>query len=217
MKFREFITGSGGGRLLSGILIAALLAFTVVIGLEKNVPAETPEETVPEQAVSPETIPSEAVTASVSEQGTPLSSAPEEQNEQSEPAAPESWLPPMEGETGRVMGYSYDPTFGDHRYHHGIDVMAEPGTAVKAAASGTVVVARTDGQWGGIVSISHGGGWETDYRCIEPRAGYGDEVQAGQIIGYILEEAAYEAASEAHLHFEMYQDGEEVDPLSCLP
>ena len=209
MELKKFISSPKGGWMISALLLLALVVVTALPGLQQNAPEENSGA-------------DEAVTVSAGEDSSPLprENATEQTSaatDREEDLPPDPWLRPMAGEIGRVMGYDYDETFGDHRYHHGIDIMAEPGTAVYAAAAGRVIAVRVDGKWGGIVSISHSGGWETDYRCVEPRAGYGDQVEAGQIIGYILESAPAESAQEAHLHFEMYLDGEEQDPQSCLP
>lgn len=42
-------------------------------------------------------------------------------------AAPPTWVEPLSGEIGRAYGFSYDPTYNDYRFHHGFDLMAEPG------------------------------------------------------------------------------------------
>jgi murein DD-endopeptidase MepM/ murein hydrolase activator NlpD len=126
------------------------------------------------------------------------------------------WIFPLSGEVGRNYGFSYDPTYNDYRFHHGIDIMAEPGTPVYAAANGTVIISREDSYWGGIVTIEHANGWQSIYRCLEPIVAYGDEPAAGEIIGYIIEEAPNESAQESHLHFELYLNGEEVDPEKWL-
>lgn len=91
-----------------------------------------------------------------------------------------------------------------------------PGTAVYAAASGTVVISREDGFWGGIVTIDHGGGWKSIYRCLTPDVVYGDTPEGGEIIGYIQETTTAEGGQEAHLHFELYLNDEEVDPAEWI-
>ncbi len=131
-------------------------------------------------------------------------------------AAPSAWLAPLSGETGRSYGFSYDFTYNDYRFHHGIDIMAEPGTSVYAAAGGTVHTAATDSYWGGVVVIEHGGGWRSIYRCLEPAVSTGDSIEAGSALGYILESTTTEAGQEAHLHYEMYLDGNEVNPADWL-
>ena len=131
-------------------------------------------------------------------------------------AAPPTWVEPLSGEIGRAYGFSYDPTYNDYRFHHGFDLMAEPGTAVYAAASGTVVISREDGFWGGIVTIDHGGGWKSIYRCLTPDVVYGDTPEGGEIIGYIQETTTAEGGQEAHLHFERYLNDEEVDPAEWI-
>ena len=129
---------------------------------------------------------------------------------------PPQWLFPLSGEIGRANGYSHDPTYDDYRFHHGIDITAEPGTAVYAAESGTVTLAREDGYWGGIVTIDHGNGWQSTYRCLEPAVSYGQELTGGDTIGYIKETTTAEGGQEAHLHFELYLNEEEVDPQEWL-
>ena len=131
-------------------------------------------------------------------------------------AAPPTWVEPLSGEIGRAYGFSYDPTYNDYRFQHGFDLMAEPGTAVYAAASGTVVISREDGFWGGIVTIDHGGGWKSIYRCLTPDVVYGDTPEGGEIIGYIQETTTAEGGQEAHLHFELYLNDEEVDPAEWI-
>lgn len=131
-------------------------------------------------------------------------------------AGPISWIFPLDGEIGRSHGFSFDSTYEDYRFHHGIDIMSQPGTPVFAVGEGQVIIAREDSFWGGIITIDHNNGWQSIYRCITPKASYGDKVISGEIIGYTLESAKAEAGQEAHLHFEMYLDDDEVDPLQWL-
>lgn len=131
-------------------------------------------------------------------------------------AAPSSWLMPLSGEIGRKHGFGYDSTYNDYRFHHGIDIMAEPGSPVYAAATGTVTLARQDPYWGGVVMLEHGGEWQSIYRCLEPAVSIGTEIAAGELLGYILESSTNEAGQEAHLHFELYLVGDEMDPAEWL-
>jgi len=131
-------------------------------------------------------------------------------------ATPISWIFPLSGDIGRNYGFSYDPTYNDYRFHHGVDIMAEPGTPVYAAAGGKVIISREDSYWGGIVTIEHSGGWQSIYRCLEPVVVYGNEPAAGDIIGYIIEKAPNEAGQESHLHFELYLNDDEVNPADWL-
>jgi murein DD-endopeptidase MepM/ murein hydrolase activator NlpD len=130
--------------------------------------------------------------------------------------APISWIFPLNGEISRDYGYNFDPTFEDYRFHHGIDIMAEPGTAIYAVAEGKVILARDDGAWGGVLTLEHKNGWQSIYRCIDTTLQYGANPKAGDIIGYIIENAPSEAGQEAHLHFELMLDEENVDPEQWL-
>jgi murein DD-endopeptidase MepM/ murein hydrolase activator NlpD len=131
-------------------------------------------------------------------------------------ADPSEWLIPLSGDIGRKHGFSHDPTYNDYRFHHGIDIMAEPGTPVYAAAAGKVKAAREDSYWGGVVIMEHGESWQSFYRCLEPVVSAGDKLDAGGLLGYILESSPNEAAQEAHLHYEMYLNGDEVNPADWL-
>jgi ATP-binding cassette subfamily B protein len=44
----------------------------------------------------------------------------------------------------------------------------------------------------------------------------GEEVEKGQTIGTIGESASFEVAEDAHLHFELYKDGEALNPTIYL-
>lgn len=45
----------------------------------------------------------------------------------------------------------------------------------------------------------------------------GDSVTTGQIIGAVGQTAVAETDKPSHLHFEMMEDGENVDPANYLP
>jgi murein DD-endopeptidase MepM/ murein hydrolase activator NlpD len=106
-------------------------------------------------------------------------------------------------------GYAAEPRFGSCRHwHSGLDIGANWGTPVVAAASGTVIYAGwrkagTDGAGGGIVVwISHAGQLYTTYNhlsAVTVRAG--QKVKAGDQIGRVGETGA---ANGAHLHFEVW-------------
>lgn len=44
----------------------------------------------------------------------------------------------------------------------------------------------------------------------------GEEVKQGQTIGTVGNTAAFEIAEDAHLHFEIWKDGEAVDPNTYI-
>ncbi len=99
--------------------------------------------------------------------------------------------------------------------HPGIDIAAAKDSPVLAAASGTVVRAGSDDQLGNYVEIEHGLGYVTVYgHCSRLAVGAGVRVEAGQVIAYM---GASGQASATHLHFEIWRQGEAVDPRTVVP
>lgn len=119
------------------------------------------------------------------------------------------WPLPVAGSITSRFGYRTDPFTGETRYHNGTDIAAAGGTAILAAAGGTVTVANALDSWGGgygfYVKIDHGSGLETLYaHCSSICVTVGEQVQAGQVIGYV---GSTGRATGDHLHFEVYKDG----------
>lgn len=87
--------------------------------------------------------------------------------------------------------------------HNGVDIGAPIGTSIRAAASGTVLVARTgwNGGYGGLVVISHPNGTQTYYAHMS-RLGTtaGAHVEQGETIGYV---GSTGKSTGPHLHFEV--------------
>ncbi len=124
---------------------------------------------------------------------------------------------PVDGEV--VMDYSmdclcYNPTTRDWRTHNGMDYAAAAGTEVWAAAEGTVYTIYTDDTLGTTVVIRHDNGYMTTYASLAENVtvGVGDQVQLGQVIGYVGATALLETALGDHLHFSVSCDGVSIDP-----
>ena len=128
---------------------------------------------------------------------------------------------PVSGET--VLDYamealSYNPTTRDWRVHNGIDIAAEPGTKVCAAADGNVYTVYEDETMGTTVVIRHDGGYVTKYSSLaaEVNVSAGQAVKAGDVIGTVGCTALLETAIGDHLHFSVTCNGEAVDPNEFL-
>ena len=124
---------------------------------------------------------------------------------------------PVEGET--VMDYcmdclGYNPTTRDWRTHDGMDIAAESGTPVCAAADGTVYTIYTDDMMGNTIVIRHENGYVTTYASLGDQITVkaGDTVQMGQTIGHVGDSALLECAIGDHVHFSVTQNGETIDP-----
>lgn len=109
-------------------------------------------------------------------------------------------------------------TLGDWRTHNGVDIVAEAGTPIKCVANGTVTKIETDGMWGAVIEVTHEGGLVSVYKGLSDAMSVeeGQEVEIGQVIGAVAPSFQAEVADGAHLHFELKQDGEYVDPLSAM-
>lgn len=90
----------------------------------------------------------------------------------------------------------------------GIDIAAAPGTAVKAAADGTVAAVTKDTTGTPIVVIRHADGLLTVYAGVDGlKVAKGDTVKKGQTI------AAVRSANPAFVHFEVRKGVDSLDPL----
>lgn len=113
----------------------------------------------------------------------------------------------------------YNATLNDWRVHSGIDICAETGTQVRAAAAGEVTRIYTDGLFGVTVEIAHPENYITRYAGLQenPSVTVGQTVEAGDVIGGVGTTALGETIDPVHLHFEVWKDGDPVDPESVLP
>jgi len=128
---------------------------------------------------------------------------------------------PVAGETvaGYAMdGLSYNATTRDWRVHNGIDIAAEAGAPVCAAADGTVYTTYEDDMMGSTVVIHHDGGYVTVYSSLgsELSVSAGDKVIMGQTIGCVGNTALLESAIGDHVHFSVSCSDKAMDPLDFL-
>lgn len=115
---------------------------------------------------------------------------------------------------------SYEEAIG--LVHNAIDIPIDQGSAVHAAADGTVTRVADNGLGYSYIVIEHEGGLATvyghvSYFYIEE----GESVREGQVIalsgGTPGMEGTGRISTGPHLHFEMHKDGTAVDPLPYLP
>jgi len=144
---------------------------------------------------------------------------------QTEPSAvqrePLKTMSPVSGDT--VFGYSmealsYNQTTRDWRVHNGIDLAAEIGSPVLAAADGEVYMVFEDDSYGHTVVVRHRDGYTTRYASLSqdiPVAA-GDSVTMGQTIGYVSDSAIVESTMGGHVHFSVTCYDEDMDPREFL-
>ena len=142
-------------------------------------------------------------------------------NQATDPSKPRKITMPVAGQT--VMEYamdclSYNPTTRDWRVHNGIDIAAAEGTAVYAAADGTVYTVFEDETMGTTVVLRHADGYTTRYASLAKEVSVtpGQIVLSGDQIGCVGQTAMLESAIGEHVHFSVTCNGESVDPAEFL-
>ena len=104
--------------------------------------------------------------------------------------------------------------FGDGRNHAGVDIAAPVGTAVRAAACGTVSSAGSQGAYGNIICIQHSSSFSSCYAHLsEMSVRQGTYVNVGQVIGRV---GMTGRTTGPHLHFETRVGGRAQDPTPYL-
>ena len=128
---------------------------------------------------------------------------------------------PVSGE--EVSGYSmealsYNQTTRDWRVHNGVDIAAEEGAEVCAAADGEVYTTYEDDSLGYTVVIQHEGGYTTKYSSLSEDLAVkaGDQVTMGQVIGYVGSTALVETTLGSHVHFSVTYQDNPMDPADFL-
>ena len=125
------------------------------------------------------------------------------------------WPLPVAGTITSQFGHRVDPITGEVSSHTGTDIACAEGTPILAAADGVVTVANGLDSWGGsygyYIQIDHGGGLETLYaHCSSICVVTGQQVQAGQVIGYVGHTGR---ATGSHLHLEVHVNGSRTDAM----
>ena len=120
-------------------------------------------------------------------------------------------LMPVNGHVTSLYGQRFHPILGYTRMHAGVDFGAAWGSPIVATAEGVVSYAGYHGGHGNFVRLEHGGGLGTGYGHMSRIAVWpGQRVRAGDVIGFV---GSSGLSTGPHLHYEMYRDGQTVDPL----
>ena len=112
------------------------------------------------------------------------------------------------------FGMRYHPILHYRRMHTGIDLTAQQGTPVYATGDGTVTVAGRGANLGGYgvcIVINHGYGFQTLYAHLsDVKVRQGQRVKRGELIGNVGRTGL---AQGYHLHYEVIQNGNKVNPV----
>ncbi len=113
-----------------------------------------------------------------------------------------------------TFGMRLHPLDGQRKMHYGVDLAADPGRLVGAAARGVVTHAGWVSGYGLLVEIRHPGDLTTRYSHLaRVLCSPGDAVEPQQVIGLV---GATGKTTGPHLHFEVWSGGRARDPLAIL-
>ena len=177
----------------------------VASGTTANVAAST---------ASSNTTKNEAVTTEPVKQPSSVIDEPEKKKEL-------SFMAPCVGEI--ITDYAdeslvYSKTLDEWTTHLGIDIKADKTSAVVCSEDGTVKSIKNDPRYGLTVTVSHEDGYETVYANLLSAdfVKEGDKVNKNQTIGTVGESASFEVSDPPHLHFEMFLNGESINPTTLI-
>ena len=209
---------SGKGYYIALVLCAVAIGITGYLYYRNaNKPQDGLEAQTPVADIQQADVPA------VATKPTTPSQQPQVTQPATQPTAPKTMktVAPVTGET--VHSYavdclSYNETTRDWRTHDGMDIAAEAGTSVCAAADGEVYSVYEDETMGMTVVLVHDGGYATRYSSLaaEVSVSAGDTVTAGQTIGYVGSSALLESAIGDHVHFAVTCNNQPVDPAEFL-
>ena len=117
------------------------------------------------------------------------------------------FFPPLRGEV--VDFYSLE------KNHFGIDLVAKEGEIISAVSSGNVIISDWTKESGFVIGIQHQNGFLSFYKHNSKLLkSVGDFVNTGDPIAIIGNSG--ELTSGPHLHFELWRNGESLDPLNYI-
>ena len=113
-----------------------------------------------------------------------------------------------------VKPLSFSKTLELWKTHDGIDISSQIGENVKSIEKGTVEKVYDDSFYGTTVVIDHGQGYKSSYSNLNSKVSVKEKqtVTKGQVIGKVSNTSIGEIKDEAHLHFTLFKDNNNVDP-----
>lgn len=147
---------------------------------------------------------------------------PQPAEEVNKPVAPENGnIMPVNGEISHPFSNGElvkSETLGVWKTHDGCDILCELGTDVKSMSEGVVKMIDNSTVWGVCVTVEQTNGLEVRYCGLakELNVKAGAMVKQGEIIGKTGDTNEAEMLQKPHLHLEVKQNGNWVDPVSIV-
>lgn len=112
----------------------------------------------------------------------------------------------------------FDETMGDWRTHNGTDFACDEGDEVMAVLDGVVERIYEDGLLGACVVLDHGADLKSLYCGLTVAEGLREDqkLSAGQTLGRACGSILGESAQGCHVHLELRESGQLIDPMSVL-
>lgn len=112
------------------------------------------------------------------------------------------------------FGYRIHPVTGKTQFHKGMDFAAPIGTPIYATGNGVVTFSGWGTGYGRYVEVDHGNGTVTRYAHTSANyVNVGDTVYANQQIAAVGNTGR---STGAHLHYEVRQNGQAINPQTYL-
>ncbi len=211
-KFLIFIRRNALYLILSACILAVGLSVTfMLIKQSNNLSDSTSDRPTINDPIEPE------------EPDTPTEpDQPETPDNPEQPVVkPISFIMPVQDSTGigeYVESMVWNSTLGRYSAHMAIDFYADEGTAVMAVYDGVVESVENSLIYGVTITIDHGNGLKTVYNSLADGDAVveGQAVKQGDIIGEVSVTNRQEHGLGAHLHFEVFENGNKIDPVKYL-
>ena len=197
-------------KIIYGAVIAVLCISAIIVGIVSV--ASRKEETPPIEDTKPP----------VTDVTPPSTDKEEDKTPEPEKPKPTSFVSPLVGVVAKEHSLEmpvFSATLNEWRVHTGIDIAAEEGAEVFAAAGGEVTKIYYDNYYGKAVEITHPDGIVSVYANLDSETinvKEGDVLSVGARIGKIGDTSLTELADEAHLHFAVKVNGVNVNPLDYI-
>lgn len=121
---------------------------------------------------------------------------------------------PVSGKLIKQYGWQEDPVDNYPRFHEGIDIKAKQGSTVQVVLDGKVTKVGQDPVLGNYVQVHHLDELSTLYAHLSKVVVKADQlIKEGDELGQVGDSGV---AEEPHLHFEVRESGQLVDPVTRL-